>query len=146
MLDAQKRVLLDANIFISYLLSANAERVVVKVVRAAVIGDYQLLIVEALLTEVINTVQTKPFLQPRISAEDLQKLVNLLHTIAEPIEAITEPIPSLTRDPKDDYLLAYALVGQADYLVTEDKDLLVLRQIAEVKIINLHKFWTILSE
>ncbi len=31
------------------------------------------------------------------------------------------------RDLKDDYLLAYALVGEADYLVTGDKDLLELQ-------------------
>ena len=145
MLDAQTRVLLDTNIFISYLLSTNAERVVVKVIQAAVLGDYQLLWMEDLLNEVMRTVQTKPALQQRIPLDALNTFIQVLRTFAEAIESITEPIPTLTRDPKDDYLLAYALVGQADYLVTEDNDLLVLRQVDNVKIINLAKFWGLLS-
>ena len=36
---------------------------------------------------------------------------------------------NLRQHPKDDYLPAYALVGQADYLVTGDKDLLVLQEL-----------------
>ena len=50
-----------------------------------------------------------------------------LNTYAERVGKIEEPIPTITRDVKDDYLLAYALVGRADYLVTGDKDLLILR-------------------
>ena len=34
------------------------------------------------------------------------------------------PFPPRTRDPKDDYLLAYALRDGADVLVTGDRDLL----------------------
>ncbi len=30
---------------------------------------------------------------------------------------------TVCRDPKDDYLIEMALLGQADYLVTEDQDL-----------------------
>jgi len=41
--------------------------------------------------------------------------------------------PTCTRD---DYLVAYALVGGADYLVTGDADLLVLARVGEVKIVT----------
>ena len=49
-------------------------------------------------------------------------------------------LPVVTRDAKDDYLLAYALVGQADYLVTGDEDLLVLQEIEGLKIVNPTQF------
>jgi len=39
--------------------------------------------------------------------------------------AVIISYPAITRDRSDDYLLAYALVGQADYLVTGDRGLLV---------------------
>jgi len=139
------RVLLDTNIFISYLLSINSNRVVAKIVKAAVTGDYQLLIIEELLIEIIRTVQNKPDLQARIPLEVLEQLITILRTLAETIPTIEAKIPSLTRDPKDDYLLAYALVGGADYLVTDDKDLLVLKRVADVIIISIHDFWVLLK-
>jgi len=35
------------------------------------------------------------------------------------------------------------LVGQADYLVTGDKDLLVLERVGTVTIVTPHQFWQI---
>lgn len=54
-------------------------------------------------------------------------------------------IPRITRDLKDDYLLAYAVVGEADYLVTGDKDLLVLEKIGEVAIVSPADFAKLLT-
>ena len=48
---------------------------------------------------------------------------------------ITEAIPAIVRDYKDDYLIAYSVVYHADYLVTGDKDLLTLQKIEQVKIL-----------
>jgi predicted nucleic acid-binding protein len=59
---------------------------------------------------------------------------------AEPVS----PLP-LTRDPKDDYLLTYALAGQADYLVTGDADLLVLGQVGTVRIVSPADFAALLA-
>ncbi len=46
---------------------------------------------------------------------------------------IIEPI---TRDPDDDYILAAAVAGNADYIVTLDEDLLVLKEYKGIKIIK----------
>lgn len=62
-------------------------------------------------------------------------------SLAEAIPEITEEIPAVTTDPKDDYLIAYALVGEADYLVTGDKShLLPIKKIGEVQILNPKQF------
>ncbi len=61
-------------------------------------------------------------------------------SVSEIIPEINEPIPKVTRDWKDDYLLAYALVGQADYLVTGDNDLLVLQQVGNLSIVSPQEF------
>ena len=58
---------------------------------------------------------------------------------------IEEEIPQVTRDKKDDYLLAYASVAEADYLVSEDDDLLVIKQIEKLKIVSPLKFSEILK-
>ncbi len=130
------RVLLDANIFISYLLNPGHEGAIRTIMQAAIRGEFTLLLPEALLDEFVAKIPTKPYLAERITAAELRSLVELLKAVGEMIPIIKEEIPAVTRDPKDDYLLAYAVVGEADYLVTGDVDLLVLKQAGDVKIVS----------
>ena len=44
------------------------------------------------------------------------------------------------RDPKDDKILELALNGQAQYIVSGDKDLLVLNPFRDVKIVTVEEF------
>lgn len=46
----------------------------------------------------------------------------------------------LSRDAKDNYLLALAMDAEADYLVTGDDDLLVLERIGKTKIVRMAEF------
>ena len=134
------RVFLDANILISYLLNPNGTTPNNVVVESAWAGSYTLIVAEPLFQELINKATHKPWLVQRIAQQDVQRLVDAVRVIAEIVPSITEPIPSVTRDPKDDYILAYALVGQADYLVTGDDDLLVLKHVGVMKIVRPHEF------
>lgn len=140
------RVLLDTNIFISFLLSPRRDSPSTTIVRASILGKFVLLLPEGLLVELAARVRTKPYLAQRIPSEDVDELVQILSTIAEPIPPIEWPIPAVTRDPKDDYLIAYALVGSADYLVTGDRDLLTLGQVDHVNIVTAREFATLLGD
>ncbi|HET8837508.1 MAG TPA: putative toxin-antitoxin system toxin component, PIN family [Flavobacteriaceae bacterium] len=46
----------------------------------------------------------------------------------------------LCRDGKDDFLLNLSLDGEVDYLVTGDKDLLVLEKIGKTEILTYREF------
>ncbi len=122
------RALLDANILISYLL-APASGTIAQVVDAGISGRYTLLLPEELLSEFVEKARAKPYLAERIAVEEVRELAEVLTKMSEVVPRISGEIPAVTRDPKDDYLLAYALVGEADYLVTGDNDLLVLGQV-----------------
>jgi uncharacterized protein len=140
------RVLLDANVFVSYLLTPGQNSAVTRIVDAAVLGEYQLLMPEELLDELEETVRTHEHLARRIPAKVMRALMDLVLEIAEVIPRITEPIPALTRDPEDDYLIAYALIGRAEYLVTGDRDLLALERIESVAILTPNAFGELLGE
>ena len=75
-------------------------------------------------------------LKNKIKKEELEEFVRILLKTGEVIPAIKEEIPAVTRDPKDDYLLAYALVGEIDFLVSGDKDLLVLKKVGGVRMVD----------
>lgn len=141
------RVLIDTNVIISYLLSnVHKKGAIHEIMVGLVSGEFTLLLPETLLEEIVQTVQLKPRLSSRISPKDLQEFVTVLQEFGETIPRIDQPIPEMTRDPKDDYLLAYAFVGVADYLVTGDKDLLVLKDIiTDISIVTPRQFSDILN-
>jgi putative PIN family toxin of toxin-antitoxin system len=49
------------------------------------------------------------------------------------------------RDPDDDVVLATALSGRADYLVTGDDDLLTLTRYHGIRILSPREFWAVLA-
>lgn len=49
------------------------------------------------------------------------------------------------RDPDDDNILALARDNRADYIITGDKDLLVLEKFDLIPIIDPRKFWSIIK-
>ncbi len=140
------RVLIDTNVLVSYLVQPGREGAVGTVIHAALEGQFTLLMPQALLNELIVTVRGKPRLVKRIPLDELEIFVALLAGSGERVATIAEPIPAATRDRNDDYLLAYALLGAADYLVTGDRDLLVLNeQIAGLTILTPAQFAALLA-
>ncbi|MDI7277874.1 MAG: putative toxin-antitoxin system toxin component, PIN family [Anaerolineae bacterium] len=139
------RAILDANILIAYLLTPEQDSAISRIVRAAFLGEFRLLLPEELLEELARKARAKEYLLRRIAPEDLIELAAIVSQVAETIPRITDAIPAVTRDPKDDYLLAYAVVGQADYLVTGDRDLLTLERVGATSIVTALEFWEVLN-
>lgn len=81
---------------------------------------------------------------PQIKDADVD-LIRKTLDIATVVEVKSEDIEPICRDPKDDKFLACAKVAGADYLVSEDKDLLVLGQHHSTKIVNVAVFLGILE-
>lgn len=140
------RTLLDTNIYISYLLPSTQGGPIQSIVEAAVEGAFTLLIPGELALEFSRRAATKTYLARRIASQDAEQLMNILTQVAEILPDIADAIPAATRDRKDDYLLAHALVSRAGYLVTGDEDLLVLGEVEGVKIVRPADFLRVLRE
>jgi putative PIN family toxin of toxin-antitoxin system len=130
------RALLDANVFISYLLSPDNSSAVIRVVEGAFTGVYQLLLPEEVIEELRGKTATKPWLVTHITPEETERLVDILATVAEVLPEIGEPLPEVGRDRKDDYLFAHAMVGRADFLVSGDKGVQAVGRIGEVQVVS----------
>jgi predicted nucleic acid-binding protein len=52
----------------------------------------------------------------------------------------------MSRDPTDDKFLECAVSGRADYVVSADADLLSLREVRGIPILDVPTFWQTLSE
>jgi uncharacterized protein len=149
------RALFDTNIFISYLLPSKASSAIEYIIEAAFDEGFTLLIAEEVVEEFSARVASKKYLAQRIPKEAADQLIEAVLEVAEVIPSInpsTSPgaspasgLPVVTRDVKDDYLLAYALLGRADYLVTGDDDLLVLKEVERVRIVTPAEFKQVLD-
>lgn len=115
------RVVLDTNILISALLIQVGHPAAIY--RAWQEGAFALVVCAEQLDELRATLR-KPTIAARIKPYNAGRLVNQLKDLAE----IVGPLPLVERspDPTDDFLLALSEAGKADYLVTGDKNGLLL--------------------
>lgn len=139
-------VLLDTNVYLSALLDKSSQNTISKIVERCIWGEGETLIVPIeLLAELQQTYEQKSYLNTHISQEAFEYLILSLREYGLIPEQMEELMP-LTRDPNDDYLLAYALSEDVDYLVTGDKDLTSLGQVDTVKIVTPGHFWGVLDQ
>jgi uncharacterized protein len=140
------KVLIDTNIWLSYLIAPSLPRAVTSVVDACLTQDeIDVLMPRELIAELANKVASKRYFRTRIPHAVIQAFIEQLRALAE-IPPLLEEIAAYTRDPKDDYLIAYGIVNEADYLITGDADLLVLGQVGALQIVNPSDFVSILKE
>jgi len=85
------------------------------------------------LTELVDVLCRRKF-SKYTTVEEVSAFVHWVASTGElvPVEAAATG----SRDPKDNKFLALAVAGRADYLVSGDKDLLVLGQIGTVPIVT----------
>jgi len=110
------RVVLDTNIIVSALLAPAGKPATI--IRIWLDGKFTLLSWAAHLDELRATLQ-KPRIAERIKPHKAGRLVNQIKQFAQDVGAL--PPVERSSDPQDDFLLAMAEAGQADYLVTGDK-------------------------
>jgi uncharacterized protein len=141
--DTPMRVLLDTNIFISFLLSPpQSGGTIQRLIEAVTLGEAELILPEELIEELERKLMTSPKLVRRIAPEESREFIALLRSVAIIPAPVTGTIPAVVRDPKDDFLLAYALLHGADSLISRDKDRLVLGEIDGLMIVSPHQFVT----
>ena len=120
------KAVLDANVYISYLLSsANDLTSVVQAVELAGNGLYTP-IVPLLLLDEIQRVVRRPRFRGRISREAVDKLVAFLKEVGEGVDLRGNNYAGRTPDPNDNYLIEAAMTTSAEFLVTGDRHVLGL--------------------
>src|SRR5258708_4809584 len=132
------RVVLDTNIVISGMLWSGTPKQVLGAVQS---GDVLPLISELMLDELRDVLVRPKFAShlQRIgqSADQLISEYLGFTTVVEPTR-----IPQIVKvDPDDDAVLACAVGGKADFIVSGDKDLLVLGTYESIPILNASHFF-----
>jgi len=128
------RYVFDTNVIVSALLFENSKPD--QALRYALANGKVLLSLELLeeLNEVLGRKKFNRYLTSEEREEILAALVERA-VLVEIIEKVQE-----CRDPKDDKVLELALNGEANYIITGDRDLLVLHPFRGVVVITTDEF------
>jgi putative PIN family toxin of toxin-antitoxin system len=112
---------------------------------AALDGRFKIVLSPNILRE-LRRILLRPNVRKRfpIPLEELVDLIADLHARADIVRGALE-VHQASRDPKDNMVLACAIEGRADYLVTDDRrDLLPMKHYHGVQIVSVPGFLRIL--
>ncbi|MFP4082034.1 MAG: putative toxin-antitoxin system toxin component, PIN family [Candidatus Aminicenantes bacterium] len=126
------RVLFDTNV----IFSAFAARGLAQAVFELCLEKHTILISEAILSEL----SAHLFKKLKMPAENVQLIIDYLREscfLGE--QALVEK--SACRDEKDIHILGVAEKMRPDFIVTGDRDLLVLKQFHKTSIVTPREFW-----
>ena len=131
------RVFLDTNV----LVAAFATRGLCADVMRVVLAEHQLITGEVVLAE-LRTVLTRRIKLPQATVDEIVALLRDQEVVPKPNKPSDVPI----KDPDDRWILASAVAGRADVLVTGDRDLLDVASKAPLTILAPRGFWDLLSK
>ena len=138
----QLRAVLDTNVFVSGLMGVKSPPR--RIVDGWLEGQFKL-VTSLHLVEELAHVLGYPRIAERVRLDptDVDVILAALLSQAEVVPGELQ-LPGVTRDPKDDAVVACAVEGQADYLVSGDEDLLVLHVYEGTQVVTPRRFLEIL--
>jgi len=134
------KIVVDTNLWIGFLVSLSIRQ---RLGRLLLSDKIIFLFSDALFDELKTTARKRKF-HRYFDASHVDDLLQILDEIAEIVDVHSSV--DVCRDPKDNFILALAKDGVADYLITGDRDLLALKKLRKTKIVTLSDFEKILNE
>jgi uncharacterized protein len=138
MADRKVKVIFDTNIWVSFLISKS----LAKLDKFIIEGKVKLIFSDESLAEFVEVISRKK-LKKYFSQPDVVELFEFMHKYGAVVNVQSEI--NECRDPNDNFLLALAKDGKANYLVTGDNDLLVMKRFLKTEIIKIQDLIKILS-
>lgn len=132
------KIILDTNLWISFLISKKFSQI------DKLIENKKITLVfsDELIEEFVDVVRLPKF-EKYFSKSDVEKLLDCFDQYGELIKVKSDL--NICRDEKDNFLLNLSIDSKADYLITGDNDLLVLKQIEKTKIITFTDFMQLIG-
>lgn len=132
------KVVIDTNIWVSYLIGSLLQDLDEKILSK----EIKVVVSEEVLKE-LSEVSSRPKFKNIFTTKRMKELFSLLDGYA----IVVSPSQKVNacRDEKDNFLLEVAIEGKADYLITGDEDLLVMKTFGSTEIIKPKEFEDILK-
>jgi len=123
------KIVIDTNVFVSSFFWGGHPR---ELFERVINGFDELYITDEILKEITSVMSSSKF---NVNNSEIEDYIRIIEKYSKNI--VTKDIPkSISRDKNDDKILQCGLDGNVNYIVTGDKDLLVLKEYRTIKIIN----------
>jgi len=132
-------IILDTNWYVSASINRSSRR---RLYNILINENLTIFYSRVLLAEYESVISRKKF-EKYIRQEQASRFIGLVLSRLKLVEIKT--LVRLSRDAKDNFLLSMSIDCGADYLVTDDPDLLVIKKIGKTKILNMEEFTNILK-
>lgn len=137
------KVTLDTNVMLSATLWYGASN---KIFRLIENGEIELVLSEEIIDEYANVMYYDE-IQDKIKEHNLELMIIIEDLVAlSTIVIPTRKINAVLEDPNDDKILECAVEGESDYIITNDKHLLKLKEFEGIKIVTPDYFLKIFYE
>lgn len=127
------RIIIDTNLWISFLITKDFTKL-----DEIIFTRKGILVFSQELLDEFLAVARRPKFRRFFSAADIEDILETIDEYADFVKVQSKL--EVCRDPKDNFLLSLSIDGQADFLLTGDKDLLDLTKFGETKIISISDF------
>ena len=127
------KAVFDTNVLIAAFLT---EGICAKLLFRARRRDFDMILCDGILQEFKRVLKKKFAASPH----EMSEALTILSAAAKDILGQTDSIVPICRDSDDDLILACAKDAVADYVVTGDEDLLVLKKYEGISIVNPREF------
>ncbi len=136
------RAVLDTNTLVSAVINTESS-VASAIYHNAKKKHFLLAISPPILAEVDNVLHRPKVMKAhKLSLQELKEAIKEIAGVSLIVPGKTEI--KVVRDPDDDKIISAAVEGNADYIISRDKDLLDLKEYQGIKIISPEKFMGIL--
>ncbi len=138
------KAVLDSSILVSAFIASQTE--LMQLLRLPLRHRYELVLSKEILSETAQSLLTKESVRryAEYTDEDVHAYLAWLLSVATIIEDLPELL-AVPADPKDNMVVATAVAGKADYLVTGDRDLLDLGSFRGIPITTARQFLDLLE-
>ena len=130
-------IVLDTNVIVAAFATEGLCHAVFEVC----LDQHQIVLNEFILKEVTETLKKKL----KMPEAAVQEVIRFLRDQSDIIDH-AKPETHISRDPKDDMILALAAVAHSHYIITGDEDLLILKSFNDIPILSPRQFWEALRQ
>ncbi|MDR3188935.1 MAG: putative toxin-antitoxin system toxin component, PIN family [Prevotellaceae bacterium] len=134
------KVIIDTNLWISFLIGKR-----LSILRSLLTNPNLTFFVCDKLLEEIHQISSKSKIRKYVDKDDIKDTLVIIDKFCE-FAVIRQEAVSPVRDVKDLYLLSLADTVQADYIITGDKDLLILQAHNQTAIVTYNDFANIIDQ
>ena len=127
------RIIIDTNLWISFLITKDFTKL-----DEIIFSRHGILVFSQELLDEFLEVARRPKFRRFFSASDIEEILETIDEYADFVKVQTKI--EVCRDSKDNFLLSLSIDGNADFLVTGDKDLLDLTKFGETTIVTISDF------